>query len=210
MRTKDLWTPGPVQRGSNGHCVQMLAPALHPTGRRGLLLQPDGLAVPTPRKLLRNEVGAITASGLFTPPWVNSLSNTAPIFNLGVANTNLYCALFLNTITPNFDDTLANCAYGAGVYASGEASGTNYTAGGDPLANNGVGNEGGGLLEFSANNVQWTVSTITSAAGALLYDHSMTPKYAFALVNFGGTYSTSGGTFTIQWALGGIFTWQTR
>lgn len=189
--------------------VTMLAPALHPVGRRGLLLQPDGSAVPTPRKMLRDETGSIGQSGLLTATWINSLSNTSPpVFDL--ASATIYAALYLNSVSPVFDDTLANSAYGAGAFGSGEVTGTNYTAGGQALSGNGVSSAGSGLLEFSANPVSWSSSTITSAAGALLYDHSLTPKYAFMVVSFGGTYSTAGGTFTIQWALGGIFTWQTR
>jgi hypothetical protein len=52
----------------------------------------------------------------------------------------------------------------------------------------------------------WTTSTITNAHCALIYADALAGNNAIVLVNFGSDYSTSAGTFTIQWATTGIFT----
>jgi hypothetical protein len=63
---------------------------------------------------------------------------------------------------------------------------------------------------FDAADVSWASSTITGARAALLYADSIAAPVAdpaFALINFGADYSTNNGTFTIQWAATGVFTW---
>lgn len=78
--------------------------------------------------------------------------------------------------------------------ASNEASGTGYTAGGEALTNLGV-SLSGTTAFLSFDDVTWTTATI-SAAGALLYNTSKNNK-AVAAFNFGGTYSSTAGNFTV-------------
>lgn len=88
-----------------------------------------------------------------------------------------------------------------------EVSGTNYTAGGESLANKAVtvdntDNEG----VFDADDVSWASSTIT-ARGAVLYKSRGGASSADELIcyiDFGSDKSSSSSTFRIQWAAEGI------
>ena len=78
--------------------------------------------------------------------------------------------------------------------ASGETTGTGYTAGGQSLTNLGV-SLSGTTAYLSFDNVTWTTATIT-AAGALIYNSSKSNK-AVAILSFGGSYSSTAGNFTV-------------
>jgi hypothetical protein len=150
---------------------------------------------------------AVTASGLFVNPWISDM------LGLHVLNWDLEthkCALYANTITPNFSDTNANARYGAGAFATGEVSGTGYTAGGATVTSTTVTESPTSVLMFDAADTAWASSTITNARCGLIYADAITTPNAdpaMVLINFGADYSTNNGTFTIQWAATGIFTW---
>ena len=77
---------------------------------------------------------------------------------------------------------------------SGESSGTGYTAGGGTLVNAGTALSGTtAYLDF--DDYTWSSATIT-AAGALIYNATQGNK-AVAILNFGGTYSSTNGNFTV-------------
>lgn len=145
---------------------------------------------------------AITASGLFIPTWRDVLDLTQLAIDLDVETHKV--ALFTNSITPNFS---SDTAYGVSPYNANEVSGTGYTAGGALLTTTTLTESPTGTLMFDAADVSWASSTITNARGALIYADASGGNEALVLVNFGADYSTSNGTFTIQWASGGIFTW---
>lgn len=81
------------------------------------------------------------------------------------------------------------------VYATGnEASGTGYTAGGAALTNVSPTTSGTtAFIDFS--DVSWTGSSFT-ARGALIYNTTDSNK-AVAVLDFGGDFTVSSGTFTI-------------
>ena len=81
------------------------------------------------------------------------------------------------------------------VYATGsEASGTGYTAGGIALTNVSPTTSGTtAFIDFS--DVSWTGSSFT-ARGALIYNTTDSNK-AVAVLDFGGDFTVSSGTFTI-------------
>ena len=79
--------------------------------------------------------------------------------------------------------------------ATNEASGTGYTAGGGTLTNLGT-SLSGSTAYLSWDNFTWSAATI-SAAGALIYNASKN-NAAVAVFNFGGTYSSTAGNFTIS------------
>lgn len=89
------------------------------------------------------------------------------------------------------------------------STGGGYTAGGTALANGTV-SYSGGTATFDADDVAWTAMTGT-AHYAVLYDDSSgtatTAKPLIAYVNFGEDVVSSGGTFAITWAAGGIATY---
>jgi hypothetical protein len=97
-------------------------------------------------------------------------------------------ALFSDAATLNADTT----AYAA----TGEISGTGYTAGGVTLAgraNSLVGTVG--ILDW--NDAQWVAATFSGARGALLYNSSKS-NAAIAVLNFGSDRAVTAGTFTVQ------------
>ena len=77
---------------------------------------------------------------------------------------------------------------------SGETSGTGYTAGGATLTNLGV-TLSGTTAYTSWGSYTWANSTITTA-GALVYNASKANR-SVAVLNFGGSYSTTAHPFTI-------------
>lgn len=148
---------------------------------------------------------AVTGSGLFVSTFVGALGSTQLALDLDLETHKV--ALYQNTITPNFSE--ASAAYGAGAFASGEVSGTGYTAGGALLTTATFAESGAstGILKFDAADTSWASSTITNARCALVYADALAGNNAICLVDFGSDYSTSNGTFTIQWHSTGIFTW---
>ena len=76
----------------------------------------------------------------------------------------------------------------------GETSGTGYTAGGATLTNLGV-TLSGTTAYTSWDSYTWSNSTLTTA-GALVYNASKGNR-SVAVLNFGGTYSTSDASFTV-------------
>jgi hypothetical protein len=144
---------------------------------------------------------AVTVSGLFVPTWMDIVDTTQLAVDLDLETHK--CAMFTNSITPNFS---SDTAYGVAPYNANEVSGTGYTAGGAALTTTTVSESPTGTLMWDAADVAWTTSTIANARCALLYADALAGNNAIVLVNFGADYSTTAGTFTIQWAAGGILT----
>lgn len=146
---------------------------------------------------------AITASGLFVVTFLDVLD--ASQNNVNLVGDTIKCALFTNTITPNFS---SDTAYGSAPYNANEVSGTNYTAGGATLGSKTFTESPAGSLMFDAADTSWASATFSSARGALIWDDTTSSPIADAvicLVNFGADYGVTSGTFTIQWAATGIF-----
>lgn len=78
---------------------------------------------------------------------------------------------------------------------SGEITGVGYTAGGVALTNVGV-SVSGTVAYLDFDDATWTSATL-SAAGGLIYNSSQGNK-AVAVLNFGGTYSSTSGDFTVS------------
>lgn len=144
---------------------------------------------------------AVTASGLFVSTFIDVFDTTQLAIDLDLETHKV--AMFTNTITPNFS---TNTAYGVTPYDANEVSGTGYTAGGVALSTTAVSESPSGTLMWDAADASWTTSTITNARCALIYADALAGNNAIVLVNFGADYSTTAGTFTIQWASGGILT----
>ena len=90
-----------------------------------------------------------------------------------------------NASTTNYSNVTGN---------SDEASGAGYSAGGVTLQNANL--QTSGEVAFGDfDDVSWTSSTI-SASGAIIYNSSVSNK-AIAVLSFGGTVSSSSGTFTL-------------
>ena len=145
---------------------------------------------------------AWSGSGLFVATLVDVLDATQLAIDL--SSTSNKWALFDNTITPDFDASAANAAYGAGAWASGEASGTGYTAGGAAVASPTL-TGSGGVMTYDQADTSWSNTTVTGVRGALLYADGLAGNNAICAIDFGQTYSTSAGQFLIQWNASGVW-----
>jgi hypothetical protein len=145
---------------------------------------------------------AITASGLFVLTFIDVLDTTQLALDLDLETHKV--AMFTNSITPNFS---TDTAYGVAPYNANEVSGTGYTSGGTVLTSTALSESPTGTIMYDAADTSWASSTITNARGALLYADALAGNNAICLINFGADYSTNNGTFTIQYAATGLFTW---
>ena len=83
--------------------------------------------------------------------------------------------------------------------ATGEASGTGYTAGGKeisvssgyPQANSSIASQ----IDIRFDSVEWLSATFTAGAG-LIYNASLS-NAAIAVLDFGTNYTVTNGTFTV-------------
>ena len=81
-----------------------------------------------------------------------------------------------------------------------EISGTGYSAGGVTLTSTTVGTSGTTAF-FDADDPTWTSASFT-ARGALIYNSTNSDK-AIAVLNFGGDFTVSSGTFRIVFPAAG-------
>lgn len=145
---------------------------------------------------------AVTVSGLFLPTWIDVWDTTQLALDLDLETHRV--AMFTNSITPNFS---TDTAYGVSPYNANEVTGTGYTAGGALLTTTTVTESPTGTIMWDAADTSWASSTITNARCALAYADALAGNNAILLINFGADYSTSNGTFQIQYASTGIFNW---
>tara|TARA_R100000544_G_scaffold33349_1_gene19829 strand:+ start:135 stop:554 length:420 start_codon:yes stop_codon:yes gene_type:complete len=98
----------------------------------------------------------------------------------------------------------SSASLGAGTTAyttSNEvANGNGYTTGGEALTNKSVSSTGTTAF-FDADDPTWTSASFT-ARGALIYNDSVSDK-AIAVLNFGGDFTVSSGTFRIVFPAAG-------
>lgn len=155
---------------------------------------------------------AITASGLFCKIMVDVFDASQTAIDLSLTTHKI--ALYANTITPDFEASAANAAFGAGAFASGEVFGTGWVTGGVALSAAATGASStaptlastGGLMTYDMNDVAVASTTLTSAQGALIYADALSGDPGIVFVNFGGPYSTNNGVFGINWNAAGVFT----
>ena len=122
------------------------------------------------------------------------------------AADSILVALYNNTVTPNKNDTLANNTYAAGTWAGNEISqAVQWPAGGVALTSK-THTFGAGTSQVgAANTASGSAATLSGVYGCLVYDNTLTAKYAYCWNYFGGTQSVTSGTFTVVWAAAGIF-----
>ena len=88
--------------------------------------------------------------------------------------------------TTNYSDVTGN---------SDEASGTNYTTGGNSLTGATISLDSGtAIVDFTDSTFS---SATVSADGCIIYNSSQTNK-AIAVIDFGGTKTSTNGDFTIE------------
>ena len=142
---------------------------------------------------------AVTVSGLFVLTFIDIFDTTQLAVDLDLETDKF--ALFNNSVTPNFS---TDTAYGVTPYNANEVSGTGYTSGGTVLTTTTVTESPTGTLMWDAADTSWSSSTITAARCGLAYADALAGNNAIVLVNFAADFSTTAGTFLVQWASGGI------
>lgn len=148
----------------------------------------------------------VTASGLYVANWIDVLDATQLAFDLSLATHKI--ALLSNAATPNFStDT--------GWSSTNEVSGTGWASGGVALSAAAAGASSTsptltesptGTMMYDMNDVAVSSTTLTNARAARIYADALSGDPLIVLINFGADFSTSNGTFGIQWAAGGVFT----
>ncbi|HXE59668.1 MAG TPA: hypothetical protein VN607_03140 [Gemmatimonadaceae bacterium] len=86
--------------------------------------------------------------------------------------------------------------------ATNEISGAGYAAGGIALTGFTVGISGDTAYITWSTNPSWPSATFT-AASAVIYNSTRSNK-ALAVIDFGGSFSVTGGTFTVQLPAAGL------
>jgi hypothetical protein len=110
-------------------------------------------------------------------------------------------ALYTNSL--GAADLTTDTAYGVGVWASNEVVGTGYTAGGALLTSTTYAHTSGGVVMWDAADPSWATSTIT-ARGALYYADALAGNQIIVAQTFGADIVSTGGTFLVTLAAGGI------
>jgi len=141
--------------------------------------------------------GAWTASGLYLLNWIDILDATQLAIDTSL--TTHKWAMYNNTETPNFSSETA-------YSVTNEVTGTNYTAGGKDLTGLAptTTESPAGTLMYDMGDISWASSTIT-AYGAKLYADVLAGNNLICALNFGGAYTSTNGTFTIQFNALGVF-----
>jgi len=148
------------------------------------------------------------ASGLFCETFEAALKND---LNLDFDNDTFKCLLTTASFNPTASDYETMSTMND-VTNELPASG-NYSTGGETLTSVTFtsSSDGTGTLKFDAADVEWTNSTLSGVARAVVYDDTLyastgTNKCLVACIDFNGAFSTTSGTFKIQWNAAGIFT----
>jgi len=139
------------------------------------------------------------ASALFVKTFESALKNDLA---LDLDNDSFKCMLVKAAYSPDFE------VHTKKSQVTDEVTGTNYTAGGNAIASPTLAgsSDGTGTLKWDGNNVTWPNSTISAVRAAVIYDDSVTDKRLIAYIDFLGDFSTTSGTFQIEWNAAGIFT----
>jgi len=106
-------------------------------------------------------------------------------------------ALFNNSVTQSQDSS--QTYLGTGWVTGNEVTGTNWSAGGPTLASSALDVYNGTGVQFVGNNISVASTTLSGAYGAVVYDSTVS-DFILAVFAFGGSYSTTAGTFAITWA----------
>ena len=145
--------------------------------------------------------GAWSVSGMPLLNWIDILDASQLAVDLSL--TTHKWAMYDNSNTPNFSTD-------AGYSATNEVSGTGYTATGRTIAAGGgsptVTESPTGTLMYDQADMVWTAPTTVTAYGAKLYADALGGDNIIVECYFGGAVTSTAGTFTIQFASGGVLT----
>ena len=139
--------------------------------------------------------GAWSVSGLYVANSIDILDATQLAVDLSLTTAKI--AMYNNSDTPNYstDSTYS---------ATNEVSGAGYTATGQVVVSPTNTESPTGTLMHDLGDQVWASPTTVTAFGAKYYVAAAT-KLVCA-INFAGSFTSTAGTFTIQWASTGVFT----
>lgn len=139
---------------------------------------------------------AWTASGLYVVNFIDVFDATQLAIDLSLTSHKI--ALYNNTLTPNFS---SDSAYSA----TNEVSGTGYTAGGQVVVSPTNTESPTGSWMYDLGDQVWASPTSVTARGAIEYADALAGNNLIVGINFGSDFTSTAGTFTIQWASTGVF-----
>ena len=190
----------------------VLAEAPWVEGRNGVIYL-NRLFVPRPvyarmsrqlRRMLKDDLGAITGSGIYAPTWIDKMDTTQLALDLDLETHK--GSLFNNTVTTNYE---TDTAYGVAPYDANEVSGgAGWPAGGVALTSTVYTNAMSGKMVFDGADVSQTPTTLAAAELYMLYADALVGNNAIAGIDFTAPVSTTNGLFEITWTApgsGGIF-----
>jgi hypothetical protein len=140
---------------------------------------------------------AWTKSGLYALSYRDALNATNLAINFAL--TTHKWAMYNNTETPAFQTET--------VYAAtNEVTGTGYTAGGQTIVSPTFAVAGAtAILTYDMADQVWASPTTVTARGAKLYADALSDNLLVGM-NFGSDFTSTAGTFTIQFDALGVFT----
>jgi len=174
----------------------------------GLWVPGKGLVVPMSSEVAQHAMkqkkrpmpiagGAFSVSGLYLINWIDILDATQLAIDTSL--TTHKWAMYTNTLTPDFS---ANSQYAA----TNEVSGTGYTGGGQTIVSPTTTESPTGTLMYDMADQVWAAPTSVTARGAILYADALTNNNLIVAMTFGSDFTSTAGTFTIQFASTGVFT----
>lgn len=172
----------------------------------GLLIPGYGLLVEylrmRPRDLVRkatwrSQRGAFASSGLYLLNWIDVMDATQLAIDTSLSTHKW--AMYTNTETPNFSTETAYAA-------TNEVTGTGYTAGGQVIVSPTTTESPAGTLMYDMADQVWASPTSVTARGAKLYADVLAGNNLIVAMTFGSDFTSTAGTFTIQFASTGVFT----
>lgn len=143
---------------------------------------------------------AFPTSGLFVQTFMKSFDATQLAVNLVLTTHKV--ALYTNALVA--PDLTADTAWNVAPWNANEVVGTGYTSGGQTVASTTFAHTGSGVVMWDAADPSWATATIT-ARGALYYADALAGDNSIFAQTFGADIVSTAGTFLIQLAAGGIF-----
>lgn len=141
-------------------------------------------------------------------PFFDRLQKNQVGNDLSASGTDVRVALLDASHTPDVANNASYADVSANEITNTGSNDSGYTSGGKLLSNKSITADAGNRnVDFDADNVQWTSSTI-DAGYAVVYHASPstdTDKDLILLVDFEGEESSSNASFTIDWDSNGIY-----
>lgn len=139
---------------------------------------------------------AWTASGLYVLTFIDVFDATQLAIDMSLSTHKI--AMYNNTETPNFSTETAYAA-------TNEVTGTGYTAGGQVIVSPTNTESPAGSYMYDMADQVWAAPTSVTARGAKLYADALAGNNLICGINFGSDFTSTAGTFTIQWAAAGVY-----